>query len=226
MEWVVQIEGGRFVLEELCRSLNSPELLVFKEGKEFFLKCDDFNKAEEAKDVLEIGRKLVPILSGATRLELGHPLRFGNVFRINDDGTLQEFGFFQGQCMFPKIAMRGAANGAQVSNIADNVEIWVKSAQKDEKIREALTLFGSIDLNWVILYKIFEIIEADIQTEIHQKGWGTKGAVHSFTQTAQPHRHSKHSERLKKWKSHDKPMRFDEAKAFIQTILENWIRTK
>jgi len=226
MDWIVQIIGGKYVLKELAKSLNSSELSVFQEGQDFFLKCSDFNIAKDAKDVFEIAKKFVPILSGATQLELGHPLRSGNVFRINDDGTREEFGFGWGKFTLPKIFMRRSGNGAQVSNIADNVKIWVKAAKKEEKITEALTLFGSIDLNWVILYKIFEIIGADIQTKIYKKGWGTKAVEKRFTQTAQPHRHAKHSERLQKWKPHDNLMRFGEAKAFIQTILENWLRTK
>ncbi len=226
MDWVVQIIGGKFVLEELSKSLKISELCVFQKGRTFFLKCNDFNRAINAKDVFEQAKRILPILSGATQLELGQPFELGNVFRLNDDGTLQEFGFGWGEYTLPKFFMRGSGTGAKVSNIADNVNVWFKTAQKDDNATEALSLFGSIELNWVILYKIFETIKADIQTKIYKKGWSTKTVEERFTRTAQPHRHSKHSEKMQKWKPHDKPMRFEEAVAFIRTILDNWLRSK
>lgn len=226
MEWVVQIIGNKFVLGELSKSLKSSELCVFQKGQAFFLKCSNFNRAIDAKDVFEQAKRILPILSGATRLELGQPLELGKVFRVNDDGTLQEFGFCWGEFTLPKLFMRGSGTGAQVSNIADNVNVWLKTAQKDAKATEALSLFGSIELNWVILYKTFEIIEVDIQTKVYKKGWANKTAEERFTRTAQPHRHAKHSKKIQEWRPHDNPMRFEEAVAFIRTILDAWLRSK
>ncbi len=170
----------------------------------------------------------MPILSGVAQLELGHPLRLGNVFRKNDDGTFQEFGFAwtEEPLLLPKLFLQASANGAQPSNIIDMVKVWVETARKDNKVTEALTLFGSTELNWVILYKILEIVKRDIGTKIHEKGWVTKTDEDRFTQTAQHYRHAKHSERTKKWKPHNKPMMFYEAKTFIRTILSNWLRSK
>ncbi len=81
MDWVVQIIGGKFVLEELSKSLKISELCVFQKGRTFFLKCNDFNRAINAKDVFEQAKRILPILSGATQLELGQPFELGNHHR-------------------------------------------------------------------------------------------------------------------------------------------------
>ncbi len=68
MKWFIQIEGENFVLEELSKSLNFPDLSVFQEEGNYFLKCDDFNILENAEDVFEKAKRLVPILSGTAQL--------------------------------------------------------------------------------------------------------------------------------------------------------------
>jgi hypothetical protein len=226
MKWLVKIEADKFVLQEFSKSFNSPALSVFQREVDYFLSCDLFDSLDKAQEIFEKAKTLGPVLSGATRLELGRPLRFGNVFRENEDGTCEEFGFGEGSVLVPKMFTKGAEGGAKVSNLGDNVKVWFQTARRDEKVNEALSLFGSPDLSWVLLYKVFEIVEADIKTKICKKRWVTKTLEDRFTQTAQLHRHAKHSEKMTKYKPHNKPMLFHEATTFIQTILDNWLRTK
>jgi hypothetical protein len=228
MDWFVQIEGEQSILQELSMSLNSPELCIFQDNQKYFLKCAEFDILETAENVFHKAKELLPILSGATQLELRHPLKLGNVFKRNDDGTLQEFGFGWMSAECPRPFLQAAGEGAKVSNLADRVPIWFKVAQRDDKVAEALTLFGANELNWVLLYKIYEIIRDNLGGEqiFRNKQQLSKDGLNRFTQTAQPHRHARNSVTINNWKPHEKPMSFYEAKTFIKYILDNWLRSK
>jgi hypothetical protein len=110
--------------------------------------------------------------------------------------------------------------------MGDNVKKWAKIAETDNNVIEALSLFGSLELNWVILYKIFEIVENDIKKRIFKTGWVSREEEDRFKREAQPHRHAKNSKKLSNWMQHKRPMTFFEARTFVETLLENWLRSK
>jgi hypothetical protein len=226
MKWYVQIEAEKFVLQELSKSLKSPRLSVFQREANYYLSCDLFDSLDDPEHVFEKAKILGPVLSGATRLELGKPLRLGNVFRENEDGSWNEFGFAEVSALIPKLFCQAAGEAVQAPSLADNVKVWLQAARRNGEVDEALSLFGSPDLSWVLLYKVFEIVEADIKRKIYKTRWVTKTLEDRFTQTAQAHRHAKQSEKMRKYKPHCKPMLFHEGTTFIRTILDNWLRTK
>lgn len=61
MEWIVKIIGDNSDLEELSKSLNSPELCITRdtpqEGSTFMLKSKDFNSLKEPAEVSKGGRR-------------------------------------------------------------------------------------------------------------------------------------------------------------------------
>src|SRR5450759_1716099 len=93
MEWLLVITGEIFDLEELSKSLNSPELCVTQEGVEFILKSTDFNLLRNADDVRNKANEILSLINGAARLALGmrKPVVVAHVVKVNDDGKCHAF---------------------------------------------------------------------------------------------------------------------------------------
>lgn len=229
MKWIIEVMGERNLLEELVKSFASTEFSFIQEGDKYFLKSTDFKGKETAEAVYNEANEIIPLLSGAIRIVFGHPLRMGNVYRVDDDGTMQEFGFAWADNELPAFYGNATTNGASISCCrADNVKIQIAIALRNVKVAEAFALFGVEDLNWVICYKIFEIISDDLGGEkAFLKSFNiSKDELNRFTQTAQPHRHAKNSNAHSKWNGHEKPMSFSEAKSFVKRILTDWLQNK
>ncbi|MCE8422375.1 MAG: hypothetical protein J5U17_04030 [Candidatus Methanoperedens sp.] len=71
MEWFAVIKGEIFDLEELSKSLNSPELCITKEKEEFILKSTDFNLLKDADDVRNKVNEILSLINGGASLALG-----------------------------------------------------------------------------------------------------------------------------------------------------------
>lgn len=226
MKWIIEVMSERNMLEELVKSFASTELSFIQEKDKCFLKSNDFKGKETAEAVYDQAKKIIPILSGAIMMVFGHPLRMGNVYRVDDDETMQEFGFAWADNELPAVYGNATTNGASISCRADTVNIKMKIALKNIKVQEAFALFGVENLNWVICYKIFEIISDDLGGEkAFLKNFNiSKDELNRFTQTAQPHRHAKNSNAHSKWKGPEKPMSFSEAKSFVKRILTDWLK--
>ena len=70
MTWAIKLGGESFDLEALAESLVDGDAKVYREGQDFYLVSDEFEKYDDAKDVLAAAKDMVSILSGGCRLAL------------------------------------------------------------------------------------------------------------------------------------------------------------
>ena len=91
-------------------------------------------------------------------------------------------------------------------------------------------MLGADAHDWVGLYRLYEVIEADVggEDKIVKAGWTTKKAIGRFTRTANSPdaigdaaRHGKQS-----GEPPPNPMDLSEAISLVKVILHNWLRTK
>ena len=175
------------------------------------------------------------MLTGATRLALGGrtPLRMGGVARIKEDGTREIFLFASDTMHVTELAIVEIQRNdgtVEVVNPADRVPNWVDLGLTDPGVAKALRLLGTEEHDWVSLYWLYEVIEGDIggMDEIADRGWATKASIRRFRHTANSpeavgdaSRHGKEST-----VPPPNPMELGEARALVEMILHNWLRSK
>lgn len=235
MEWLVEIQGDKSDLQDLAKSLSSPELCITKDGDNFVLKSTDFERFTNVDDVRNMASGLLSFINGAAKLALDmrERLTIGAIIRVKDDGTHSTF-----ICLSNSITVRGSIGVSIVSptgvvqeiHPADPIPDWVKIAQQDENVSKVLQLLGSMNDDWVNLYRILEIVEKDVggTKEIKEKGWATQRAVKLFKHTAQSPdaigQKARHG--VQEQEPPPLPMTISEARSLIKTIIHNWLRSK
>lgn len=235
MEWSVVITGENCDLEELSKSLNSPEQCVIREGEEFILKSTDFSLLNDANDVRNRADEILSIINGTAMLALGmrKPLVVTHVAKINDDGTRHMF--ISLSCTINlrdsvSVSIIRPDGNIQEIHKGDAISSWVTAARNDINVAKALRLFGTGIFDWVSLYRIYEVIESDVGglVKIKDEGWATKKAIKRFKYTANSPAAIGDDARHGKGAIHppEDPMVLSEAKSLIETILHNWLRSK
>lgn len=235
-EWWVRLQGEQFDLQELPLLFSSPEVTVFEEEGEYYLKSTEFNSLADASYVLETATHILELINGAAILHFGNfrPVQAsGSVIGIDEDGSRKGFVFVSAtltsRARVQVSATVERANGTVEScQRPTQVESWVALARQNTAIADALHFF--CEHTWFNLYKVYEIVRDDVggKREIIHNGWVTKQSLKRFTQTAQSRdalgddaRHAS-----EKYKPPQKPISLSEARSLVATILENWIRSK
>jgi hypothetical protein len=228
MEWYVQILGDNSDLQELSKSLNSPELCISQEDQKYVLKSSNFDQLKNAADVRKRAEEILSLLNGTTKLALGtqQKLTIDAVVEMRDDGKKVTVLFLSDTLPVGSITSTSTKtdNGkVQENHPADPIPNWIRTAQTDKNVAEIFQVLGTSVLNWINLYRVYEIIKSDVGgiDTIVDNGWTTKGQIDLFKQTAQPYRHGK-----LKGTPPKKPMTLSEAKSLIKRILRSWLRAK
>ena len=236
MHWKVRLVGLNCDLEELARSLVGGSLLLKPDKhNSYYLTCPQFDACLSEKDVRDVSKKILPVLNGAMRLALGGNvlLTESEVIEVRSDGTeVIYLTFVDGIGLRSSFSLSVAdSDGNVIEEIkpADPVPAWVKAALVDPAIEKVLRLFGKA-LNWGDLYRIFEVIHGDIGgiKKVIELGWLTDAQIELFKRTANhpasagdDARHGRQITEPPK-----KPMTMSEARAHIETLIHQWLRSK
>lgn len=235
MEWVVQLKGDNSDLQELSESLSSVELGITKENDKFFLKSSNFNQLNNANEVKEKAEEFLLSICGAARVafRMQRPLVVDAVIKVNDDGTKLTTRFLS-DTMYASssISLTITRNNGTVEEIhqADPIPEWINIAQNDENVAKILRLMGKGAIDWVSLYRIYDVIEYDVGgiSNIVSNGWTSSNQIERFKHTANSvgaigdiARHG-----VETTDPPRNPMQFSEAKSLIETIIHNWLHTK
>lgn len=235
MEWLVKLRGREDNIRELSDFLNTPEACVVQDGQEFVLKSTDFKLLEDAGSVLERANEVVSRINGAASIATGmrRPIATEHIIRINDDGTRQIFAKFKDSIQvrgWLSITIKREDGTIHEQHFVEPIAEWLDIANHDEKVAKVLRLFGTGVLNWVNLYRIYEVMESDVNgiQNIAKKKWATLNGIKRFKHTANnpgatgdDARHGKQTTQPP-----PKPMILSEARSLIESIFHNWIRTK
>ena len=78
--------------------------------------------------------------------------------------------------MAPTVKVTRADGTVEEFHPADPVRVWMPLALSDDSIANVFRILSSGTLDWVNLYRIFEIIAADVGglDSIAANGWATK----------------------------------------------------
>ena len=235
VEWFVPITGENSDLEQLSKSLNSPELRVIQEGSDFILKSTDFDLLNDADDVQNRAIEIMSLINGAAMLAMGmrKPLVVDCAVNVNGDGKRQFFVWcsldasLRVSASESVVAADGTVQDQEEPHQADPIPDWIVIAQRDANVAKVLRLFGAGNHNWRGLYPIYEVIKSDVGN-IAKKGWATKKEIKRFAQTANSPDASGDDSRhgAGNIPPPKDPMPISEAKFLVKTIIHKWLRSK
>ncbi|MCX5902768.1 MAG: hypothetical protein NTV89_04690 [Proteobacteria bacterium] len=237
MVWMVGLKGDRSDLEALAKSLNDPQITVIQEGDEFFLSSAALERQSSAEAVHEEAKKLTPLLNGATRLVLNSRERvtLGAISKSRANGKHDTIIFPEPltiavHMIAPTIRLTHIDGTVEEYHPADPIRDWMKIALIDSAVAKVLQIIGSEHLDWVNLYRIFEIIVQDCggSSSIKEQGWATEKTMILFKHTANSPgtiglaaRHG-----VEHKTPPPKPMTISEARTLMDAIVHFWLQSK
>jgi hypothetical protein len=191
MHWEVQLTGDKTDLRMLADRLAAEDIAVAESRGEFVLRAVGLESMHEAGAVRSRAVELVRAMSASARLAFGTAtgIGLGAVYRVADDGrrditVFLEPGIAHARTLPVTLAITRRDGTSEVHRPADPVARWVPLASKDPTVARALRLRDVAPLEWVDLYRLYEVIQGDVGAKTHKLGWATREECCRFTRTA------------------------------------------
>jgi hypothetical protein len=211
------------------------ELRVREQNGIYFLESNKFETLTKSEDVSSLAADILKVLTGAVRLSLGGrtPLHVANTARVRPDGGRDFFVTVSNTIHIrdtTSIEITNSDGTKEVIHPTHSVPGWIKLGLTDQNVAKALRLLGTDKHTWVSLYRLFEVIEADVGglDKIVTRQWATKTSIKRFKHTANSpgavgdaSRHGKESTTLPA-----DPVDLSEARVLVEGIMHNWLRSK
>ena len=235
MKWTVQLAGNASDLSMLAQSLTGSNINVSHDGQEYVLMSDRFDPSDDAAAIRQKAEDLVTLLNGASRLALDatQSIKVGAVYRHGEDGRCEIFVTPEPDRMrfrdgLSTVKSTHADGTIEEFHPADPVRQWVPLALSNDAVANVFRILSSGTLDWVNLYRIFEIIAAEVGglKQIADNGWATVNSMELFKHTANSPgalglnaRHGAESTQPP-----SNPMTISEARALVNSIIHAWLR--
>lgn len=240
-EWRIELRGDKFDLEELPRRFTSENLTILEDAGKYFLKSKDFAFLGTEPEVFKRGEVLLERINGTLKVVMNnfHSVDIESVVHIDDMGVLHpnkrlkaKAGVYRTKLSADlKLTLaQGKPAGDDLRESPRVAETsWPEVADQDKNVAKALRFFSK-ELDWINLYKIWEVVQEDQSgiDNITKKGWARKKNIDTFKQTANSYRAIGDSARHAREKHEPPPipMPIAQARALIRSIVTNWIKEK
>lgn len=240
--WQVQLEGDSRELEFLANIFATGTRKVLRDSQTpgYLYESDSFHSCATSEEVEQIAEEELAVFSGILKLERGarDSLRYGAVYRPHPDG---------GRDIFVRIreSIQVRADIGAVTAVVTDAEgnlitrpappprsaVLLQLAASDAMVAKVLRLLSATDvMSWVGLYRLHEVIEADLggQHKLEKQGWGSADDLRRFKHSANSvqvggdkSRHGKEPQQPPK-----NPMKLAEAEAYVKYIVQAWFASK
>jgi hypothetical protein len=240
--WQVQIQGWASDLEHLARHFASAPGRVVKDERDagFLYESDTFAACNQSDEVLKLANEELCVLSGVLKIarDSPEPLRPGAVYKKNASGGRDVFVH-----IYETLHVRAEVGEVTVTGTDRNGNIVTRPtpppravaiaqlAGADTAVAKVMRLLAAPDhKSWVGMYRIHEVIEADVGGEHKLKacGWGSardlkrfKHSANSVSVAGDSARHGKEFDRPP-----TNPMSIDEGAAYLNYVLQSWLSSK
>jgi hypothetical protein len=240
--WQVQVQGWASDLEHLARHFASTPFRVSKDERDgaFLYESDSFAACQTSEEVLKFANDELCVLSGVLKMmhDSPEPLRTGAVYRRNAAGGRDIFlhiqETLQARAEFGEVTVTVSdANGNVITRPSPppRTVTIAQLAATDTSVAKAMRLLAAQDhKSWVGMYRIHEVIEADVGSEraLKKRGWGSvqdiKRFKHSANSVAVAGDSARHGKEVEQPPKH--PMSVDEAAAYLNYVLQSWLSSK
>jgi hypothetical protein len=231
MHWEIELLGDAETLQMLSESAQSGNYLISNKEDKYILRALRLDDLQDYDEVYTHAKEIVKCISGASRIILGayQPIKIGSLKQFQDDGTIEKV--FLAQAESSNICFRAFSGG----DAPDLVKDWLAVSEKDLEVAKALRLRDLDDLNWVELYRIYEVIEGDYKKNkkkkhlsISESGWITEPEIRLFKHTANSVEASGDRARHGKETTQPppNPMTLVAARLLVDRLLQSWIASK
>lgn len=235
MHWEVQITGDTSDLRMLVESLETGDVQLGESEHGYVLRALEFESLDSAGAVRDLAIEIVTALSGSARLALGahQSLNVGAVYRVHSDGkrdiTLFAEPMVADLRFMPVTLVLTRADGTtEARKPADPISQWLPLAMRNPAVARALRLRNADELGWTDLYRLYEVIEGDVGSQMYQLSWVTRDEVERFKRTANSVAAAGDQARHGKERTAPppKPMRLARARNLIDGLLRSWLAWK
>ncbi|MGE0742133.1 MAG: hypothetical protein AB7O98_12395 [Hyphomonadaceae bacterium] len=234
--WAVELIGHEADLAEVERALNprfNPKIEQVN-GK-LCLLSGEFEGLVKAEDVRERAHALIGVLNGAVLLLRGaQPVRGGCIFRVQDDGRIDQFIIAEAMLTCRPVFMTATLVVTdQEGNVVpplppapSDAQKWMDAATADDDIADLLTFLGRAD-NWFDLYKAIEMAEriAGGERKLPPLLGSSATDFKNARRTANCHRHIQ-----SRAPPPARPATLEEARVQVQyavrMVLEDWMKRR
>ena len=186
--WSVRLVGDQRILKLLSEQKdNRFEIKQKIDG--FYLESDEFETLESHEEVRDSASKVITTINGILTLLIDshEPINFDFIINNKTDTT---YGVFSDRvCVTDSLVIEVYNKKGEIiqkySPLQDSFKI-LQLALEDENVRRVFKFLQYKELNWVNLYKIFEIIMDDMggSKKIVALGWTTNKKIERFKHTA------------------------------------------
>ena len=240
--WEVQIQGCLSDLDHLARHFASGDMRVSRDERDdsYLYQSDAFGGCTTSEEVLQIAGSEFAVLSGVLKFGRGSRelLRAGTVYKWHSDGSRDVFVHVHDSI---QVRVEMGEITVSVTDAEGNVIIRPSPpprtvsisalAVRDEAVKKVMRLIAALDANtWVGLYRMHEVIEADVGGErlLQKTGWGSSKDLKRFKHSANSV--SVAGDKARHGKEHEQPptnpMSIDEAVAYVNYVLHAWLAAK
>lgn len=246
MEWLIQLEGDEWSLEDLSKWFNQLDHKIRSEGGKYYLASSAFDQCTTSAEVCELAEQIIERINGAARaFEPGfRPAQVSTeIVQVDDDGTRRVH-----QCVRPDAA-EVRTKGGEVSVLVDGkppppepsnpeklVAQWEVEGHESD-LGRALRIGLLPQQTWGSLYHIYEVIKHDVSGPKddwkallpllpNEPDLGRK--LERFRKTANDPKHAGIHARHGKPepKPEPDPMNFADAQSLIHRLLVAWLSSK
>jgi len=240
--WEVQIRGALSDLEHLAQHFTSDRASVVRDERDgsYLYHATAFDACETSEKVLTTADDELAVLSGILKFvrDSREPILTGAVHKRHADGRCDVFVHIREGIKLQAevgdvIVTVTDAHGNHVQQPTPPPRIVTISAlaAKNAAVTRAMRLFAAPDVRtWVGLYRLHEVIEADVGGEhsLQKMDWGSKHDLKRFKHSANSVKIAGDAARHRN--QHDQPpsnpMTIEEAVAYANYVLHAWLASK
>ena len=219
--WYANLEGRKEDLKEVTERFLTGSTQIIESNGRFVLISSLFDTVVNSDEAIKTARLILKQVNGAMRAIWSgyHPIVLQSVAKRNDKGSLEVHVPFV-------IRIVDAPPGPH-DPLADAGRRWLEKAEGNRSVAKLLTLLGQ-ELDWVNLYRIWEVIQEDQGRKVFEKKWASEEVAGRFEQTANSYgaigEASRHGH--EKIPPPRQVMKLDDARALILGIARKWLEEK
>jgi hypothetical protein len=231
MRWKVQLEGQKKGLKQLSESFDK-DPRIFEEDGEYYLWSSQFNQLDESGEVKDVGENIVRAVRHLGELDSlrVQDLNASYVVEIQEDGSERRIAHVSASITTASaVSARVSIDGEELPPKAESTYEYTQLALEDDKVQELIELRDNGD-RWANLYRIYEYIQANIETDdnIVEQGWWSKSEKDLFKQTANSAEaigyEARHGD--DRVPAPSDPIDHAEAVSLVDNLINDWLRHK
>ena len=225
MRWMIRLVGESTDTEALSQALSpsGPSRIDWElSTRAYYVRSALLDGIGEPRIAFDKGAELLGALTASGLVIHGRSLnvRADGLGCENPGCPFDQFVFPESIPWLDPSVAKTSKRTATIVTMEEAAEL----ALKNPSVAKALRIFGS-DRSWVGLYKVFELIRADVGDSMFALNWTTKTEVRRFTHTANSPAASRDEARHGVLSGYPPavPMKRDDAAQLIERLLQQWL---